>query len=172
MQKDKPTPISVHQRHEQAALNRQQRQIRDDALRTGQGVLTVGYLPPQTIGDTLGSNTEENLRALAHFHALTKQIVRDAQGIVENDPGLHPLPDKSHNTTTELLPSDFIFFPPGTRAETIIKDRTGKPKESLPEEQKETALNIVMQGIGEIAYSEIGCIVYINWKEVKNLLKQ
>ena len=44
--------------------------------------------------------------------------------------------------------------------------------EDIPEEQKETALNIVMQGIGEIAYSEIGCIVYINWKEVKNLLKQ
>ena len=44
--------------------------------------------------------------------------------------------------------------------------------EGIPEEQKDEAFNIVMQGIGEIAYTETGCTVYINWEEVKSLLNQ
>ena len=44
--------------------------------------------------------------------------------------------------------------------------------EGIPEEQKKEAFDIVMQGIGEIAYTETGCKVYINWKEVKSLLNQ
>lgn len=44
--------------------------------------------------------------------------------------------------------------------------------EGIPEEQKDEAFNIVMQGIGEIAYTETGCAVYINWEEVKSLLNQ
>ena len=44
--------------------------------------------------------------------------------------------------------------------------------EGISEEQKDKAFDIVMQGIGEIAYTETGCTVYINWEEVKNLLNQ
>ena len=44
--------------------------------------------------------------------------------------------------------------------------------EGIPEEQKKEAFDIVMQGIGEIAYTETGCKVYINWEEVKSLLNQ
>ena len=44
--------------------------------------------------------------------------------------------------------------------------------EGISEEQKDKAFDIVMQGIGEIAYTETGCAVYINWEEVKNLLNQ
>ena len=44
--------------------------------------------------------------------------------------------------------------------------------EGIPEERKTEAFNIVMQGLGEIAYTETGCKVYINWEEVKSLLNQ
>lgn len=44
--------------------------------------------------------------------------------------------------------------------------------EGIPEERKTEAFNIVMQGLGEIAYTETGCKVYINWKKVKSLLNQ
>jgi len=44
--------------------------------------------------------------------------------------------------------------------------------EGISEEQKDKAFDIVMQGIGEIAYTETGCTVYINWEEVKSLLNQ
>ena len=44
--------------------------------------------------------------------------------------------------------------------------------EGISEEQKDKAFDIVMQGIGEIAYTETGCAVYINWEEVKSLLNQ
>ncbi len=139
MQKEQPipNPSSAHLSHEHAALKRQQRKIKDDALKAGQGVLTVGYLPPQTIGDTLTPDTRENLHILAQLNALTKQLISDNEGIVENEPSIYPLPDNNHGTSTELLPTDFIFFPPGTSATTIIRGRGGESNKSLQKEQKE-----------------------------------
>ena len=91
-----------------------------------------------------------------------KEISKDTKNkideIVENIESYTAIDDNDvSDLETELIKNEF-------KNEFIYED--------IPEEQKENALNIVMQGIGEIAYSEIGCNVYINWKEVKNLLKQ
>ena len=91
-----------------------------------------------------------------------KEISKDTKNkideIVENIESYPAIDDNDvSDLETELIKNEF-------KNEFIYED--------IPEEQKENALNIVMQGIGEIAYTETGCTVYINWEEVKNLLNQ
>ena len=91
-----------------------------------------------------------------------KEISKDTKNkideIVENIESYPAIDDNDvSDLETELIKNEF-------KNEFIYED--------IPEEQKENALNIVMQGIGEIAYTETGCTVYINWEEVKSLLNQ